>query len=190
MIHIKDNFLSDAFYQFINSNLELDRFSKTDVGDTDFYTKESSIYFDQYVLFRLQELEKRKLENILSFFRVATDELDTTWRIHSDLNVNGVRPDRALVLYLSDSKLSDLNGTAFWEHSAYGKQLPVSMSDEDYNETISLDANDLEKWTLKSVVGHEPNRLVSYPANYFHSKYPNKAWPSGRKVFVMFYKFA
>ena len=44
-------------------------------------------------------------------------------------------------------------------------------------------------WTLNSVIGYEQNRAISYPANYFHSKYPNKSWKSGREVFVMFYKF-
>ena len=51
------------------------------------------------------------------------------------------------------------------------------------------DAEILEKWRLSSVVGYEENRLLSYPSSYFHSKFPNKAWLSGRKVFVMFYKF-
>jgi hypothetical protein len=45
----------------------------------------------------------------------------------------------------------------------------------------------LDKWSLNSVVGYKPNRLVSYPCNYFHSKYPNKSWKEGRVVFVMFY---
>ena len=49
------------------------------------------------------------------------------------------------------------------------------------------DANDKSKWKLNSVVGYKPNRLVSYPCNYFHSKYPNE-FLNSRKVFVMFYK--
>ena len=44
----------------------------------------------------------------------------------------------------------------------------------------------LTKWNLKSVIGYKPNRLISYPCNYFHSKYPNEF--KNRIVFVMFYK--
>ena len=49
------------------------------------------------------------------------------------------------------------------------------------------DANDQSKWTLKSVIGHKENRLVSYPCNYFHSKYPNE-FEESRIIFVIFYK--
>ena len=34
---------------------------------------------------------------------------------------------------------------------------------------------------------HKKNRLISYPCNYFHSKYPNE-FVESRIVFVMFYK--
>ena len=46
-----------------------------------------------------------------------------------------------------------------------------------------------EKWRLVSVAGYEQNRLISYPSNYFHSKYPNQSWKEGRNVYVIFYKF-
>ena len=52
---------------------------------------------------------------------------------------------------------------------------------------LSEDAEDLSKWNLKSIIGHKPNRLISYPCEYFHSKYPNEFIDS-RVVFVMFYK--
>ena len=54
---------------------------------------------------------------------------------------------------------------------------------------IELDSEQLEKWRLVSVVGYEQNRIISYPANYFHSKYPNMSWKEGRQVYVMFYKY-
>ena len=54
---------------------------------------------------------------------------------------------------------------------------------------LEVDSEKLEKWKLRSVLGYEENRLISYPSSYFHSKYPNISWPEGRKVYVMFYKF-
>ena len=53
---------------------------------------------------------------------------------------------------------------------------------------IVKEAENLDMWTIDSVVGYEQNRAISYPAHYFHSKYPNKSWKEGRQVFVMFYK--
>jgi len=189
MIYAKDNFLGEEFFEIVNKHIDSNEFIKTDVGNAFFYVQESDQDFNDYIISRLEKIEKCELVNILSFFRVATDKLDTSWRIHSDLNVNGERPDRALVLYLSPKERTDLHGTAFWEHNVYGKELPLEITDAEYDETINLDANELDRWNLKSVIGYEPNRLLSYPANYFHSKYPNEGWKEGRKVFVMFYKF-
>jgi hypothetical protein len=53
---------------------------------------------------------------------------------------------------------------------------------------IIKESENLDMWTLNSVIGYKQNRAISYPAHYFHSKYPNKSWKSGREVFVMFYK--
>jgi len=53
---------------------------------------------------------------------------------------------------------------------------------------LKEDAEDLKKWNVKSIIGHKKNRLLSYPCNYFHSKYPNK-FKESRIVFVMFYKY-
>ena len=55
------------------------------------------------------------------------------------------------------------------------------------NKLLQEDANNKDKWNLKSIVGAKPNRLVSYPSHYFHSKYPNE-FMGQRVVFVMFYK--
>ena len=63
------------------------------------------------------------------------------------------------------------------------------ITDEEYNKLIEVDSEELDMWRLVSVAGYEQNRLVSYPSNYFHSKYPNKSWKEGREVYVMFYKF-
>tara|TARA_R100000805_G_C3623171_1_gene128783 strand:+ start:2213 stop:2803 length:591 start_codon:yes stop_codon:yes gene_type:complete len=189
MIHIVDNFVDKDLFKIANDYLNNGKFITHTVGEKNFYIQESPESFNNYVLRKLGMIEGRELENILSFFRVSTDELDTQWRIHSDLKIKGEHPDRAVVLYMSERELEELHGTAFWEHDVYGKSLPAHVKEEEYDEMIRVDAEQLEKWRLVSVVGYEPNRLISYPANYFHSKYPNKSWKEGREVFVMFYKY-
>jgi len=188
MIYILDDVIDKDFLKIIKEYLD-NPFQKKISGGKDFYVLESNEDFDYFILDILQQKEERELENILSFFRVSTDKLDITWGIHSDLNIKGQKPDRAIVLYLSPRELEELNGTAFWEHNIYGKEMPKNMSDDEYDKILKLDSEDLNKWRLSTVVGYEENRLVSYPSNYFHSKYPNKSWEEGRKVFVMFYKF-
>jgi hypothetical protein len=189
MIYTVDDFIENNLFKITLDYLNKGKFLTQTVGEKNFYVQPSIKSFDNYVLQKLSYLEGKKLENILSFFRVSTDELDNTWRIHSDLNIQGQRPDRAIVLYMSPRELEELHGTAFWEHQIYGKELPKDVTDETYNKMIRVDSEDLDKWRLVSVSGYEQNRLISYPANYFHSKYPNKSWPEGRQIYVMFYKF-
>lgn len=189
MIYIIDNFLEAPILNAANAYLNNGPFVKTVSGEKDFYIKESPDDFTQYIVDRLTVIEKRPVASILAFFREATDELDVTWRIHSDLNIKGEKPDRALVLYMSPRELEDLHGTALWEHNQYGREIPKGITDEEYDTMISVDAEDLERWRLSSVIGYERNRLISYPSSYFHSKYPNVSWKEGRQVFVMFYKF-
>ena len=189
MIHIIDDFIDKDLFKIASSYLKKGEFIKHTVGEKDFYVQESPKSFDDYVLRKLSMIEGKPLESILSFFRVSTEELDNTWRIHSDLNIDGQQPDRAAVLYMSPRKQEELHGTAFWEHEVYGKSLPDHITDEEYDRMIRVDSEQLDMWRLVSVAGYEQNRLISYPANYFHSKYPNKSWKEGREVFVIFYKF-
>jgi len=189
MIYLIDDFLDSTFLQITQNYLNESKFTEVEMGgDRQCYVIPSNSDFDDYILSRLEVMEQRELKNILSFFREATDTLDTQWNIHSDLNIEGQRPDRALVLYLSPRKRNDLHGTAFWEHEVYGRELPVDVSDAEYDRMLEVDSEKLEKWKLSTVLGYEENRLISYPSSYFHSKYPNVAWPQGRKIYVMFYK--
>ena len=188
MIYVADNFLSSEWYNETKKQLSENFFSEVIVGDKSFHVQKPTDQFEALVTEKVSALEGRKLTNILSFFRLATDTIDTDWRIHSDLKINGMQPDRAVVLFMSPSKSSiELNGTAFWTHSEYGHRMPEDTDDSEFDKVLTQDANDTDKWRLNTVIGHMENRLISYPASYFHSKYPNKAWKGGRIVYVMFY---
>mgnify|MGYP003645448516 FL=1 len=189
MIYIKDDFIPEVLFKSLQQYLNNGEFNTVNSGGKDFHIKESLPHFNEYMIQALSNIERKKIRNILSFFRTSNEDLDTTWRIHSDLNINGEKPDRALVLYMSPRERDDLHGTALWEHDVYGREIPKDITDEDYNSMIDVDAEDTDRWRLSTVVGYEENRLVSYPSSYFHSKYPNVSWKEGRNVFVMFYKY-
>ena len=189
MIYILDDFIPKNLFDLATSYLKKGKYQKIKAGEKNFYIQESPKSFTNFILTKLSIIEQKPLENILSFFRVSNDNLDTQWRIHSDLIINQQKPDRAAVLYMSPREREELHGTAFWEHDIYGKKLPHHVTEDEYNKMIELDSEQLEKWRLVSVVGYEQNRIISYPANYFHSKYPNMSWKEGRQVYVMFYKY-
>ena len=170
-------------------NNYLVNFKEFDAGDKKFWIMNSTQDFDSWMVNKISQIENKKINNILSFFRIATDELDTDWRIHCDSIINNQQPTRAIVLYMSDPGLEELNGTALWEHKDHGYSLDNSeLTSKKYDDLLLNHSNVLDNWKLNTVIGYRKNRLISYPSNYFHSKYPNKCWEQGRKIYVMFYK--
>jgi len=188
MINVVDNFLEEEIYESVYKHLSENEFVRVEVGDKPFWVQYTNEEFDSLVLDKLSEIDGVKRESLLAFFRVATEDLDTDWRIHADSKVGDIRPERALVLYISESTKEGLHGTAFWKHKEVGYEMPLDTSDEEANRFLLEEANILDNWDLHSVVGYRPNRAVMYPSNYFHSKYPNTGWKEGRMVYVMFYR--
>lgn len=189
MISIWDNFLGKTLVTKELERVVVEGFDEHIVGGKSFYVNMPSKEFDKNIVTALQRIHRSDIDKVLSFIRVATDKLDTDWRIHSDMNIMGRRPDRAAVLYMSPRVVDDLHGTAFWSHKTYGNYLPQWVTDEEFNKMITSEANEMDQWQLRSVIGYEQDRLVDYDASYFHSKYPNKAWEDGRIVYVIFYNF-
>jgi hypothetical protein len=188
MINIIDNFLDKDVYESTYNKLNSNDFNEIKAGDKSFWVQFSYPNFDEMVLDKISKSEGIKRNNIFSFFRVATDKVDTDWRIHSDAIINGERPERALVLYISPSSMKGLHGTAFWKHKELGDCLPEDVSFDKYDDVLLNESNNIEKWDLHSIIGYKVNRALMYPCNYFHSKYPNLGWEEGRMVYVMFYK--
>ena len=184
MIYIKDDFLNQELIDLLNNDTS--EFVEVKKPGKSFWVKIPSEEFLDLVISKVEQLENNKIECILGFFREAKLNQDDDWRIHNDSIIEGQQPDRALVLFISDNNTDELNGTAFWEHKTHGDKF-ANINEEEYNRLLNTDANDTSLWNLKSVIGHKQNRALSYPCNYFHSKYPNK-FINSRKVFVMFYK--
>ena len=185
MIYIKDNFLDKELFDFDNKDLK--QFKEVQTPGKKFWVIEPSKAFIDYITRRLSIIESVRVENVLAFFREAKKGQDNDWRIHNDSVIEGTQPDRAIVFYMSENKTKELNGTAFWKHKKYGDSFKDSFNLEEFNRLIKEESNDLDRWELSSVVGHKKNRLLSYPCDYFHSKYP-KEFEESRVVFVMFYK--
>jgi len=184
MIYIIDDFLSKKTFEIVKNNKE--DFKEVKTTGKSFWVKEPSLEFISHFEDRLEAIEGNEVMNIFSFFREAKKGQDNDWRIHNDTIIEGQQPDRAMVLYINSSA-AELNGTALWEHKIYGDTFTEPDNPKEFNRLLKEDANDKDKWNLKSIIGFKPNRLISYPCEYFHSKYPNE-FKESRVVFVMFYK--
>ncbi len=184
MIYIKDNFLPKNLF---NSLLEYaDEFKEVKYPDKSFWVKELPDEFNKYIVSQLEKFEGKKIKNILSFLREAKKGQDNDWRIHNDTIINSQQPDRAIVFFV-DADEKDINGTALWEHVDYGHTY-IKSDDNEFNRLLKEDSNNKLKWKLNSIIGYKSNRLLSYPCEYFHSKYPNE-YTNRRIVLVMFYKY-
>lgn len=188
MTNIIDDFLDKEAYEDIYQRLLSNEFIDVELGDKHFWVQFSDKEFDDMILEKLSAIEGIQRECLLGFFRVATEEFDTDWRIHADSKVGDIRPERALVYYISPSTKEGLHGTAFWKHKKLGYSIPEDISNEEFDRMLREESNVLENWDLHSVVGYRPNRALTYPSVNFHSKYPNTGWKEGRMVYVMFYK--
>jgi hypothetical protein len=184
MIYIKDDFLNPELIDLLNNDTS--EFVEVKKPGKSFWVKIPSKEFLDLVISKVEELENNSIDCILGFFREAKLNQDDDWRIHNDSIIEGQQPDRALVLFISDNNTNELNGTAFWEHKIHGDKF-THIETSEYNRLLNDDANNTDLWNLKTIIGHKKNRALSYPCNYFHSKYPNK-FTDSRKVFVMFYK--
>jgi len=184
MIYIIDDFLSKKTFKIIKDGAN--DFKEVKTPSKSFWVKEPSAELIAHFEDRLEEIEGKEVMSILAFFREAKEGQDNEWRIHNDTIIQGQQPDRALVFYIK-SPSSELNGTALWEHKKYGDIFTKPDNVEEFNRLLKEDINNKNKWILKSIIGAKPNRLISYPCNYFHSKYPNE-FKESRVVLVMFYK--
>ena len=207
MIYIIDNFLDKELFKVLEKGAT--KFIKHDIvaggkeskHDRTFWVKPASKAFNDLMVNKLSEIEGGQVIYILSFFRQATKSRDNEWTIHNDAAINGQQPDKAIVFYIKCPKQKDINGTALWEHKKHGDTYKGKISqnnftmptlenikdEKEFHRLLKEDRNDESKWTLKSVIGAKPNRLLSYPSEYFHSKYP-KQFTGSRVVYVMFYK--
>ena len=185
LVYFKDDFIDKKLIdEILNDNSD---FQKVDTPGKSFWVKLPSDKFLNEVKQKIEDIERKEIDIVFSFFREAKKGQDDELRIHNDSIINEQQPDRAGVLYISENNVPYINGTALWKHKKYGDKFTHGHDVEEFNRLINEDSNDADKWELKSIIGHKKNRFLSYPCSYFHSKFPNE-FDESRVVFVIFYK--
>ena len=115
--------------------------------------------------------------------------------IHSDNDCGGY----AAILYLSLPEHCQ-GGTALWRHRETGLEYfpseqetrRLGRSPKRLLETLSRDWNRPEAWERTETSEMKFNRLIVYPANYFHSRWPIEAFgtkpENGRLIWLTFFQ--
>ncbi|MGS4345111.1 hypothetical protein ACKUSY_05765 [Myroides odoratus] len=181
MKHIEDNFLPQELFEELQNYCLNTDFQRIKLGEKEFDILETPNEI-------LPFLESEGHELIVTFIRQATPDFDTDLRIHADNYIQGEKTVLAKVLYINPKDGTTENGTAFWKHHIHGEELPEDVTNEEFDRLITEDANDWQKWSIQQILFSEPNRLVTYKSNLFHSKFPAKIHNGKRIVLVAFYK--
>jgi hypothetical protein len=133
-------------------------------------------------------LERTNKELIMTFIKKSNLFFDTELRIHADGLINNQKSDTAAVLYINAKENITRNGTEFFSHHKYKHSLPDNVTDEEFDRLLIEDSKDKCKWCRTNVVYSEPNKLISYDSNMFHSKFPQVIEEGDRIALVAFYK--
>lgn len=179
MFYVQDNYFQKEAFQSIQKYCE-NEFEIVEVGGKKFSLLQTPEQL-------LQFLQKTGYEITLTFIRSAHKDFDTDLRIHADNIINGKKTALASVFYINSEDEVDRHGTRFHKHHKYGSRLPDNVSNKEFDRLLKEDSNDPEKWTTTDIIIGEPNRMLTYEANYFHSKFPSKIERGTRKVLVCFY---
>jgi hypothetical protein len=193
-IIIADDILeSEEFLNLKKYCTEEIKFESVEKGDHIYFVAQTPKNLEDKILQILQEIHKKQIDVAISFLRLANSKIDINLRVHCDNgNVAGkFNPTHGAVFYIThDSK--NLNGTAFWKHKEFGYTCPDNFTNNDIQNKIMVDKEDSLKWDLSTIIGGVENRLVTYPAKYFHSKYPRimggKDLKDSRIIMALFYK--
>ena len=180
MISVVDNFLPEEEFKALQEYCDNNLFEIVS-----FPGKSFSVLAPPESLYKRLEIDG--YEVILSFIRNAYKGFDNDLRIHADNIIQGSKTSIATVLYINNEDGVTPNGTAFWEHYIYGRSLPLDCTEDEFNNIIEVDANNRSAWLKKDYISSRPNRMLTYDANYFHSKYPEEITEGIRKVLVTFY---
>ena len=137
--------------------------------------------YDDALTIWAESIVESKLNQLRSFARLNTEELDTNFRVHSDGKIYGTYPDIACVFYIDTREDS---GTAFYESPIYGRTSALP----EYNVHKDDDGN----WHPYAKIHQKENSMLIYNAALYHGRFPWKSYgqskEDGRIVIVKFLK--
>lgn len=131
----------------------------------------------------------------LSFFRMGLRQHKPEVYIHSDTSVGA---QFAAVYYLTPANAC-IGGTAFWTHRETMASRQPTIEDtqgrgdvlSELFEVYNRDTNDESKWDMDGLVPMKWNRMILYPGDLFHSRFPKdyvaETNDLGRLIWVCFF---
>jgi hypothetical protein len=120
----------------------------------------ADVVLPEVIAARFPELEPK-----LSFFRRSPAGQEEPNFIHTDCDMG----EWTAILYLTPNPPPD-DGTTFWRHIATGRIETVTGATSDENLGEVLAWRDRSQWEPWRTVAAVFNRVVVFPATYYHSR--------------------
>lgn len=128
----------------------------------------------------LESFFNKKLDFTITAFRSGHKDTKLHVNIHADNSVS----DWAYVYYLNLPE-DCFGGTAFYTLKEYAwDKMPTQEMLEERGKTLEWMTDKWTKpdaWQLNTVAGMKFNRMIVYPTQYFHSRFPLDGWGDADK---------
>ena len=97
-------------------------------------------------------------------------DFERDYGIHVYNIINVMLTSLVSVLYINSEDEVTESGIVTWIQYKYGTDLPINISEQEFDRLLIGDSNELSKWKLNYFVVRRLNRLVIYNSKTFHSK--------------------
>lgn len=189
-IIVKDNAIPE--YCEIESYIQRAcEFKRQEITEKEYVTSSLPPHYDDIIIKRIETILGKDIKPFFNYLRLSTKELDKDIRIHTDGNM---KSQYAAVLYFVDAPMIEpdaIYGTAFYKHLYYGATLDRNLTEKIKDSVLEDDSKDKYLFTLDGIIACKRNRLLIYPADHFHCRFPYKSWgkskTDGRIVWVSFF---
>ena len=171
-VFVEDVFSEDVF-SVIADHLKAIDYYPVDLGNATMFAQELQPTICEMIEGAISKHWGKELVPIKTFARYNDEWLDTSFRVHSDGEIEGQQPTVAAVYYIDCGG----SGTALMSHSTYGSR----------GKGIFIEDDGL--WQVDQFVEGKPNSMVVYEADAFHTRYPHQAKDT-RLVIVSFMREA
>ena len=158
-------------------------FLSVKVGGESFYIAQGPPLFrDQLIRAVSEILGEDTLAHSLIVGRCSTETIDSEMRVHSDYDMTCTH---AWVWYGTDPPEDPdpcggaLYGTALYDNVELGPRFVGTR--ETHNCLLRNESDDETRWTVRQVLPMRKNRMVVYPADLFHSRYPHEGWGTSQR---------
>lgn len=128
---------------------------------------------DAHVFAAIEQHLQKTVIPVTTYFRRGQHKDPHETYIHTDEGLG----THAGIFYLTDGQAGE--GTAFWKHRLTGA--------ENRDPVAAMDGMDESKWTLTQLVQSKRNRLLLFPTDAFHSRYPFQPLSGMRLVQTAFF---